>query len=145
MPVVFNQTYDLLSFAHTAVVTSGTATLETALFNIPQVVVFKTEGGILLDFLFRNFFLKTTWVSLPNIVLQKGTILELIQKDFTVKRVKNELKKLLFEESYRDTILNDYKQLRILMGEAGCSERTAILMVNKLNRATTQNQKQKNV
>ncbi len=146
IPVVFNQTYDLLSFAHTAVVTSGTATLETALFNVPQVVVFKTEGGLLIDFLFRNFFLKTTWVSLPNIVLQKGTILELIQKEFTVKRVNNELKKLLFEKHYRDTIFRDYKQLRALMGEAGCSERTATLMVNMLTQTTTtQNQEQKNV
>ncbi len=133
IPVIFEQTYDLLTFAHTAIVTSGTATLETALFNIPQVVVFKTEGGIVIDFLFRNFFLKTTWVSLPNIVLQKGTILELIQKDLTEKKVMAELKKLLFDKDYRNNIFKDYKHLKELMGGPGCSKRAATLMIELLN------------
>jgi len=133
IPIIFEQTYDLLGFTHTAIVTSGTATLETALFNVPQVVVFKTEGGIVIDFLFRNFFLKTTWVSLPNIVLQKGTILELIQKDLTERKVKIELNKLLFDNIHRTDIFNDYKHLKELMGGPGCSKRAATLMIELLN------------
>jgi len=130
--IIFDQTYNLLSFANTAIVTSGTAALETALFNVPQVVVYKTEGGLLLDVVFRNFVLKTNWASLPNIILQKGAILELIQKDLTVKKVKTELNLLLFDNSHREKIIHDYKRLLELMGEPGCSKRAAEEMIKLL-------------
>jgi lipid-A-disaccharide synthase len=133
IPIIFEQTYDLLNFAHTAIVTSGTATLETALFNVPQVVVFKTSGGLFVDFIFRNFFIKTVWASLPNIILQKAALLELIQNDFTKKNVKKELKKLLFDNNYRENFFEDYKQLKETMGKPGCSNRTATLIIESLN------------
>ena len=131
--IVYNQTYDLLNSAHSALVTSGTAALETALFNVPQAVLYKMEGGLIMDFIMRNFVLKTKWGSLPNIILQKTAINEFIQKDMTVKKVTAELRKLLFEEDYRKKILQDYTQLNKLMGEPGCSKRTAKKMIQLLN------------
>ncbi|MEN8116190.1 MAG: lipid-A-disaccharide synthase [Bacteroidota bacterium] len=130
--LVFNATYNVLTHAHTAMVASGTAALETALFNIPQVVMYKMEGGLLLDVIMRNFVLKTQWVSLPNIILQKSTVVELIQKDMTVKNVSAELHKLLKDHDYRKNILNDYQKLTQLMGGPGCSKRTAQKMVELL-------------
>ncbi len=130
--IIFDQTYDLLSHANTALVTSGTAALETALFNVPQVVMYKMEGGLLIDVIFRNFVLKTNWVSLPNIILQKGAVLELIQKYLTVKNVSAELKKLLFDNNYREKMLQDYNRLNKLMGESGCSKRAAEKMIELL-------------
>ncbi|MCF6358051.1 MAG: lipid-A-disaccharide synthase [Draconibacterium sp.] len=132
--IIFEQTYDLLSFAHTAIVTSGTAALETALFNVPQVAMYKMEGGLLVDVIFRNFVLKTKWVTLPNIILQKGAILELIQKDLTVKKVRNELEKLLLDNNYREKMGADYNRLNKLMGEPGCSKRAAEKMIDLLAR-----------
>lgn len=131
--LIVDQTYDLLSISHTAIVTSGTAALETALFNVPQVVLYKIEGGLLTDLIMRNFVLKTRWVSLPNIILGKGSILELIQKDMTVKKVKAELIKLLVDKDYRDCILIDYNTLHDSMGEAGCSKRAAEMMIQYLS------------
>ena len=130
--IIFEQTYNLLSFAHTAIVTSGTAALETALFNVPQVAMYKMEGGLLIDVIFRNFVLKTKWVTLPNIILQKGAILELIQKDLTVKKVGAELNKLLFDNNHREKMFEDYNRLIKLMGDSGCSKRAAEKMVDLL-------------
>jgi len=130
--IIFDQTYDLLSHSYAAIVTSGTAALETALFNVPQVAIYKMEGGLLIDVIFRNFVLKTKWVTLPNIILQKSTILELIQKDLTVKKVRNELDKLLFDNNHREKILEDYNRLNKLMGEPGCSKRAAEEMISLL-------------
>jgi lipid-A-disaccharide synthase len=130
--VVFNATYDLLNCAHTALVTSGTASLETALFKVPQTVLYKLEGGLLLDTILRYFVLKTSWVSLPNIILQKTAIVELLQKDMKLKKVKQELHKLLNDMDYRNQIFENYKQLDVLMGEAGCSKRAAQKMVELL-------------
>ena len=134
--IIFDQTYDLLNQSYAAIVTSGTAALETALFNVPQVAMYKMEGGLLLDVIFRNFVLKTKWVTLPNIILQKGTILELIQKDLTVKKVSTELNKLLSDTNHREKMLEDYKRLNKLMGEPGCSKRAADKMVNLLTSKT---------
>lgn len=131
--VIYNQTYDLLNHSYAAMVASGTAALETALFNIPQVVLYKVEGGRLVDVLFRNLILKTNWVSLPNIILQKTAVQELIQKDMTVKKIKTELNKLLTDNNYRENIERDYKQLQKLMGEPGCSKRAAEKMIELLN------------
>jgi len=78
--IVFDQTYDLLSCAFAALVASGTASLETALFKVPQTVLYKMEGGLFVDVIMREFVLKTNWISLPNIILQKTAVVELIQK-----------------------------------------------------------------
>lgn len=130
--VVFDQTYDLLSHSFAALVTSGTAALETALFNVPQTVLYKMEGGLLVDVIMRNFVLKTQWVSLPNIILGKEAVLELIQKEMTLKKVRAELNNILFDYDHRSKIVADYKQLRTMIGEPGCSKRAAEKIIQTL-------------
>lgn len=131
--IVFEQTYDLLSYSYTALVTSGTAALETALFNVPQTVLYKVEGGWFTDVLMRNIVLKSKWASLPNIILGKSAVLELIQKKMTLKKVRNELEKLLFDPDYRNKILYDYSRLKEFIGEPGSSKRAALKMIELLN------------
>lgn len=134
--LVFGETYEVLNHAHTALVASGTAALETALFNVPQTVLYKMEGGLLIDVIMRHLVLKTPWVSLPNIILQKTAVVELIQKDMKVKKVRAELKRLLTDNDYRNRILEDYKLLHEQMGEPGCSKRAAEKMVGFLTLKT---------
>ncbi len=132
IPVLFNQTYNILNHAHTALVASGTATLETALFEVPQMVVYRMEGGWLVQFLMKHFFLKIKWVSLPNLILNKEAVKEFIQMDMTFRNVKNELHRLFYEPEYRKKIVKDYKLLKKHLGERGSSERTAQIMVELL-------------
>jgi len=138
--IVFDQTYDLLNYTYVALVASGTAALETALFNVPQTVLYKVEGGWLMDVLMRNIVLRGKWASLPNIILGKSAVLELIQKKMTLKKVKKELEKLLFDSEYRNEILNNYSRLKVLLGEPGSSKRTAEKMIELLNARKNVNQ-----
>ncbi len=130
--LIFDQTYDLLNNSHTALVASGTAALETALFDVPQTVIYKMEGGWPVDIVMRNFVLKTVGVALPNIILNKIIVSEYIQMKMTVKNVKAEMEKLLFNEEYRKKIFENYKRLKELMGEPGSSKRAAQKMVELL-------------
>jgi len=132
IPVVYDQTYDILKNAFAAVVASGTAALETALFNVPQTVLYKVEGGLLVDVVMRNFVLKTEWVSLPNIILGKPAVVELIQKDMTLVKVRAELNRLLFDYQYRSEMVANYTTLKRLMGKPGCSIRAAEEMIQSL-------------
>jgi len=134
--LIFDQTYDILNNAHTALVASGTAALETALFNVPQTVIYKMEGGWLVDIIMRNFVLQTVGVALPNIIMNKIIVSEFIQMKMTLKNVKEEMEKLLFDDSYRNKILNDYDQIKVLMGEAGCSKCAAQKMFELLELST---------
>ncbi len=129
--LVFNATYDVLNHAHTALVTSGTASLETALFNVPQAVLYKMEGGRVMDFIVRRL-VKIPWASLPNIILQKFAIQEFIQVEMTVENVSAELDKLLNDNVYRKQMFDDYKKMKELMGEPGCSKRAAEKMISLL-------------
>ena len=131
--LIFGQTYDILNNAHTALVASGTATLETALFDVPQTVIYKMEGGWLVDVIFRNFVLKSIAASLPSIIMNKVIIKEFIQMKMTFPNVKAEMEKLLFDENYRKKILTDYARLKEIMGEAGSSKRAAQKMVGLLS------------
>lgn len=130
--VLYESTYDLLNNAHTALVASGTAALETALFQVPQTVLYKVEGGVLAHYIMAAV-LKIDWVSLPNIILSKMAVKELLQKDMTVKKVSEELDRLLGDENYRSRILLDYQEMQKLMGEPGCSKRAAEKMVELLS------------
>ncbi len=129
LPVIFNQTYDLLNNAYAALVASGTATLETALFRVPQTVMYRVEGGRLIQFIMKNFFLKVKWASLPNLILNKEALKEYIQADLTCKNIKNELHRLLYEENYRIKIMNDYNRLIKILGNPGSSKRAAEKMM----------------
>lgn len=130
IPVVYNQTYQLLTHAYAALVASGTATLETALFGVPQTVLYRVEGGRLVHFIMKNFFLKVKWASLPNLILNKEALKEYIQADLTYNNVKKELHRLLYEQNYRKKIISDYSRLKELMGMPGSSKRAAQLMVS---------------
>jgi lipid-A-disaccharide synthase len=130
--LIFGQTYDILNNAHTALVASGTATLETALFDVPQTVIYKMEGGWLVDVIFRNFVLKPIAASLPSIIVNKVIIKEFIQMKMTFANVKAEMGKLLFDENYRKQILADYQRLKEILGETGSSKRAAQKMVELL-------------
>ncbi len=130
--LMYKQTYDLLNNAHTALVSSGTAALETALFNVPQTVIYKVEGGWPVDVIMRNFVFNMAGVSLPNIIMNREIVREFIQVKMTFKNVKNEMNKLLYDNNYREKILNDYSRLSELIGGPGSSARAAGKMVNTL-------------
>lgn len=138
IPVVYDQTYQILDNSYAALVASGTAALETALFKVPQTVIYKMEGGWLVDLIFRKFLFKRkgvykiAGVSLPNIIMGKEFVREFIQNDMKFENVKNEMHKLLFDKKYRDTIFANYDNLLEMMGNSGCSERTAQKMTELL-------------
>jgi lipid-A-disaccharide synthase len=135
IPVIYNQTYDLLNNSHTALVASGTATLETALFGVPQTVLYRVEGGRVIQFIMKNFFLKVKWASLPNLILNKEALKEFIQVDLTFKNVREELHRLLYEQDYRNKITADYNRLKELTGGPGTSKRAAQKMTELLKTA----------
>lgn len=125
--VVFGQTYDLLNCSSAAVVTSGTATLETALLKIPQIVVYKT------DWLFYNLaklIIKIKYISLVNIILNKPAVPELIQSEFNAKNINLRLLKLVDKTSinYKNQKTN-YEDLKELIGPSGASQLAAEKMV----------------
>jgi len=129
-----DQTYDLLNNARAALVASGTAALETAFFEVPQVVLYKVEGGRLMNFVGWTFLIKTKWVSLPNIILQEELVQELIQVNMTPENVQKELEKLLYNSEYINKIKHGYKRLIATMGKPGCSKRAAEKMIALLTK-----------
>jgi len=126
IPVVFNNTYNLLSNARAAIVASGTATLETALFNVPQVVVYK---GNAVTITIARILIKIGFISLVNLIMDRLVVKELIQGDYNAIDVKTELDNLLHDKAYRDTMLRNYDELDVRMGQPGASAKTAALIV----------------
>jgi lipid-A-disaccharide synthase len=131
VPVIWSKTYEILIHSRAAIVSSGTATLETAILNVPQVVVYRLTPSWLFNFL-KYFFLKTKFVSLVNIILGREAVKELIQWDFTLKKVITELKKILNDPENEKRMLADYREMMIKLGETGASKRAAEFMVSKL-------------
>ena len=131
VPVLWGKTYEILIHSRVAIVSSGTATLETAILNVPQVVVYQLTPNWLFTPL-KKFFLKTKWVSLVNIILNKEAVSELIQSDFTLKNVISELNKIVHDPENEKRMLDDYREMMIKLGEPGASKRAAELMVEKL-------------
>ena len=125
---VSNKTYDLLSISTAALVTSGTATLETALFKVPEVVCYK-GGWISYQIAKRIITLK--YISLVNLIMDSEVVTELIQKECNQKRIKEELSKLL-ETTYRNKLLANYDILETKLGGLGASQKTAQLIVKEL-------------
>lgn len=124
---VSGKTYDLLSVSYAALVTSGTATLETALLNVPEVVCYK---GSWLSYHIAKRIIKLKYISLVNLIMDKPVVTELIQGDLTKKNLEKELDKL---STYmrRYEIFKDYVLLREKLGGEGASEKTAALIVKK--------------
>jgi lipid-A-disaccharide synthase len=127
--IVFDQTYDVLSVAESAIVTSGTATLETALFDVPQVVVYR--AGALAFFIMKSL-VKVPYISLANLIAEQEVAIELIQKDFTVERLSKEVK-LINKGGERRVLANTGNQvIHSKIGEVGASERTAKMIVERV-------------
>ena len=129
LKIIFDQTYDLLKHAHAAIVTSGTATLETALFNVPQIVVYKMNR---LTYEIGRRIVKIKFFSLVNIIMQKEIVRELLQKKLP-ERIDAELSKILYKPEYRNQMLENYAELNNLMGGAGASKRAAKIIYEDLS------------
>lgn len=122
--ILYNSTYSLLRIAHAAVVNSGTATLETALFRVPQVVVYKVFGGR-LTMLLKPLLIKTPWVSLVNIIAQREVVTELLAHNYTFERTKAELDKIIVDGEVRQGMLQAYDEIIDVLGMAGADARCA--------------------
>lgn len=129
--IVYEATYDLLSVAEAALVTSGTATLETALLNIPEVVCYKTSG---FSYAVAKRLIRVPFISLVNLIMNKEVVTELIQDELNEAMLVRELSFILPGGQKRDVQLNDYARLQELVGGAGASERAGRLMVDYLKR-----------
>lgn len=128
VPVLFGETYALVAAAKAAVVTSGTATLETGLIGCPQIVMYLMWGGGFSDFVAR-LFIKVPFISLVNLILGREAVSELFQKRYSYERLRTELEELATDTPRRAKMLADYEELRDRVGDAGCSARAAADMV----------------
>ena len=131
LKVVFNQTYALMNNAHAGIIKSGTSTLESALFRLPQVVCYK--GGTVSYSIARMVVgNRVKYISLPNLILDKPVVKELIQSDLTSKNLKEELSKII-SGPVRDEMLKEYDGLIKLLGNSGASKKVAELMYNHIH------------
>lgn len=128
---VCDQTYETLAAAEAAVVTSGTATLETALLGIPEAVVYRT---VWWQVWLRPYVLKVPWVSLVNLNLGREAVAELIQSDLSVERAEQELRAIVAGGAKREKMLADFDELRTVIGGPGASDRFAARMVEELKK-----------
>ena len=124
--VIYNQTYDLLSHSKIAIVTSGTASLECALFNVPQIVCYKTSS---ISYFIGKLFVNISFISLVNIILKKGIVKELIQNELTEKNLVNELSNILSDNKISD-ILNEYSKIYSMLSIDGTSKKIATSIIS---------------
>ena len=129
--IVFGETYRLLRHSEAALVTSGTATLETALFRVPQVVCYYTAAGKLVSFL-RRHILNVKYISLVNLVSGSEVVTELVADGMTVDNIRRELSVIIEGGSRRIQMLSGYDRMIQILGTPGASERAAKLMVKYL-------------
>ena len=125
---ISNKTYDLLAHASAALVTSGTATLETALFKVPEVVCYK---GSSISYQIAKRIITLKYISLVNLIMDASIVTELIQNDCNSKTIKLELQKIL-EPTHRSWLLEKYDELETKLGGEGASQKTARLIINAL-------------
>jgi lipid-A-disaccharide synthase len=130
--IVFDQTYRLLQQSKAALVTSGTATLETALFRVPQVVCYKTPVKKLVRFVFTHFF-HIKYISLVNLIADKTVVQELFADSFSCQSIREELNKIIRVEAYRNTMLEGYDEVINRLGSPGASHRAARYMFESLS------------
>lgn len=126
--IVFNETYALLASAKAGIVNSGTATLEAALFELPQVVLYRTSK---LAYGIAKRLIKINFISLVNLIYGRRLVEEVIQKDLT-SRTRNELKRILTDKRYREEMQEGYRSINARLGEAGVSKRIGAHMVELL-------------
>ncbi len=133
--IIFNQTFDLLQQAEAALVTSGTATLETALFKVPQVVCYYIRAGKFFAFL-RRHLLKVKYISLVNLIADREVVKELVADEMTVERVRSELESLIYNKVCRQQMLDGYEYMASCLGQPGAPARAAEKMVKLLSKHT---------
>ena len=131
--IIFDQTYRLLQHADVALVTSGTATLETALFRVPQVVCYHTPIGKVVSFL-RRHILTVKFISLVNLIADREVVKELVADTMTVKNMQNELKNIIENEAYRNEMLLGYEYVAERLGPAGAPRHAAREMLRLLKK-----------
>ena len=129
--IVFSQTYRLLQHSVAAMVTSGTATLETALFGVPQVVCYYMSAGKLVSCL-RKLFLKVKYISLVNLITGEETVRELVADEMSVSNLKQEFAAILPGGTKRESVLKGYSELKRILGNSGASEKAAEIIVESL-------------
>ena len=127
---VSNKTYDLLSVSHAALVTSGTATLETALFKVPQIVCYKANR---ISYEIAKRIITLKFISLVNLIMDKEVVKELIQKELNSKNLESELNKII-SGNQRQEMLSQYEILEQKLGGKGASEKTADLILNAIKK-----------
>lgn len=130
--IIFDQTYRLLSYSDAALVTSGTATLETSLFRVPQIVCYRMPVPHLAHWAFKNI-LHTPYISLVNLIANKEVVKELFAKYFSQKNIEEELDRLLNDKVYRNNMLEGYDHIINILGEAGASKKAADIILKKLH------------
>lgn len=131
--IIFGQTYRLLQHSDAALVTSGTATLETALFRVPQVVCYYTPIGKVISFL-RRHILTVKFISLVNLIADREVVKELVADTMTVKNMQDELKNLLYNKVYREKMLAEYEYMAERLGPAGAPRHAAREMLRLLKK-----------
>lgn len=124
--VVFNQTYELMTYASAGIIKSGTSTLESALFKLPQVVCYKAGA---VSFAIGKQLVKIKYISLVNLIMDKEVVKELVQNDFTPENISSELSKLLDDETYRNNMIAEYQSLVTKLGGTGASAAIAKYLV----------------
>lgn len=129
--IIFDQTYSLLQHADVALVTSGTATLETALFRVPQVVCYYTPIGKVVSFL-RRHILTVKFISLVNLIADREVVKELVADTMTVKNMQSELRNIIENEAYRNEMLSGYEYVAERLGPAGAPRHAAREMLRLL-------------
>ncbi len=127
--VITNRTYEILSVAEAALVASGTATLEAALFDVPQVVCYRTSR---VTYRLAKLVIKVRFISLANLIMDREIVRELVQNDLSQKNLHRELLNIISSGYRHDIIKSDYRQLRKVLGESGASSRIASDMVQNL-------------
>lgn len=127
--VVYEATYDLLHYSEAALVTSGTATLETALFQIPEIVCYRTST---ISYQIAKRLIRIRFISLVNLIMDREIVKELIQENLTADKLKIELESILEGGNKREKMLADYQQLKQTVGTSGASQNAGKKMVNYL-------------
>lgn len=130
--LVMNETYQLLNRATAALVTSGTATLETCMFRVPQVVCYETPLPRLIGWL-RKKVLSVKYVSLVNLIADREVVRELVAESFSVDNIRHELERILPGGPDRQRMLDDYEEVHRRLGESDAPDRAAGIMVRLLN------------
>jgi len=128
--LIYNQTYPLFKHSTIALVTSGTATLESALLNTPEVVCYK---GSLISMLIAWIVIKVKYISLVNLIMDREAVVELTQFELNEHRLRDEVSRLLPGSRHRETMLDDFKKLQKMLGGSGASQRVGSAIVSEIS------------